>query len=638
MTTPAARPPVTPARGRLRVLASSDLHAQIWPHDYDRDRPTTGIGLARLATTIRRARAECAASILLDNGDLLQGTQMADHLASGRAAGAHPLFAAMNALGYDAATLGNHDFNYGLEVLNRWLGCADFPYVCANVLRRRGAAPQEDTPFLPPYTILSRDIALEDGRVVPIRVAVIGATPPQIMIWDRDMLAGQLEVRGMLPALRHWANHARGAGADLVIALCHSGIGTPTPHDEDEDCALGIAALPEVDAVICGHSHGRLPGTDYLGLPGVSARLGRLAGTPAVMPGSLGSDLGVIDLELTRDTDRGWQVADAKVALRPVGDTPAARDILALTRRDHLQTRRASRTSLAQLRAPLSGLFPLACPAGTLQIVADAQMWRAAAMPGVQKAGLPLLSAVAPFQAGEAGGAVAFTYLPAGPLRRGHLAELAPFPDAVTVLEIDGQILRLWLERGVAGYARLSAGDRDIALTYAEAASYNFEQIHGVTYEIDLTRRGWFAPDGTSHPRTRGDARIRNLRFQGQPVRASDRFAAATNTFRAGGGGRFPALAECPRLGTAPERLRDTLGAYVHATGPLPLPLRAFWHFTPVDAVVTVRSAPWARAEHAAGSGRRIERVGQSGSGHGLFRLDLGTRTPPLKPRAHTAT
>lgn len=609
-------------QGRLRILASSDLHARIWPHDYDTDAQTSGQGLARLGTVIETARSETEASILLDNGDLLQGTQLADDLAR-QPDVPHPMFKAMNALGYDAATVGNHDFNFGLDFLEHRLAEADFPYVCGNIVRHRGDAPSMDQPFLPPFVMIERQIRLGSGSAASIKIAVVGAATPQILTWDKDLIGGRLAARGIVEAVSHWSAQARSEGADIVVALCHTGVGTTQPEDMAEDAALGVAALPSVDVVICGHSHRRLPGPDFAGADGVSAHLGRLAGKPAVMPGAFGSDLGVIDLDLAHGEGR-WRILSAHCALRPVAETAPSKPILAETRGLHLKTRRASRRSLARLSGPLCGLFPLSGHADSLQIMADAQFWKARSLPEMQSSDLPLLSAVAPFRAGGTGGATGFTYVPAGPLRRGHLAEIAPFPNALTVIEVDGETLKIWLERGAAGYRQIAEGDRDVPLLSPDAASYNFETIFGVTYEIDVARPGWFANDGSALDQREDTRRISDLRHNGRLVQPDDRFAVVTNTYRAGGGGRFPRLGECPRIATARETLRETLAAYIAVADKLPGRATPVWRFAPVEATATVLSANWASDDHSARQFHRLEKLGQDSSGQSLFRLHLG--------------
>ncbi|WP_161555941.1 metallophosphoesterase [Mangrovicoccus ximenensis] len=192
-------PPPSPGdapRIHLRLLGISDLHAHLRGHDYDTGRALPAAGLTRLATLIRAARAEAANCLLFDNGDTLQGTALGDWAAAGEGGGApHPMIDALNRLGVDAAVPGNHDFNYGLPFLQAAAAAAAYPLVCANVATRQGTAPQEDETLLPPWTLLERDLADSTGRIRRLRIGVTGAVPPQIMDWDRRILAGREPTR-----------------------------------------------------------------------------------------------------------------------------------------------------------------------------------------------------------------------------------------------------------------------------------------------------------------------------------------------------------------------------------------------------------------------------------------------------------
>ena len=205
---------------RLRILATSDLHANVLPYDYYRDRPDDTVGLARTASLIRGARAEVRNSVLVDNGDLIQGSPLGDYIAyrKGVKAGeVHPIFAGMNLLDYLCATPGNHEFNYGLSFLGFSLSGAKIPFVCANAVKADG------TPLLKPWMVFDREVEDEAGGRQRLRIGVIGFLPPQIVQWDRDHLAGKLGTTDIVEAAeRHMPDLSR--QSDIVVALCHSGI------------------------------------------------------------------------------------------------------------------------------------------------------------------------------------------------------------------------------------------------------------------------------------------------------------------------------------------------------------------------------------------------------------------------------
>ena len=333
----AAAPPA--ARLNLRLMGTSDLHANVFSYDYYRDKPDDRVGLARTAGLIARARAETANTLLLDNGDIIQGTPLGDYIAMSKGlkpGDVHPMIAAMNTLGYAACTLGNHEFNYGLEFLEAALAGANFPAVCCNIFRPDGAL------YVQPWLILERDYRDEAGGAQRLRIGIIGFTPPQIMQWDQTHLAGRVSTIGIAEAARQYVPQLR-EKTDLVIALCHAGISSKPPQPAEENAAVALATVSGIDAMFLGHQHRLLPGPDFAGIEGVDVAAGAIHGVPAFMPGFFGSHLGIIDLALEK-RETGWRVAGAKVEARPI----YARDErsvtpLAVFRRKNAR-RRASRS------------------------------------------------------------------------------------------------------------------------------------------------------------------------------------------------------------------------------------------------------------------------------------------------------
>ena len=215
-------------QAHLRILSTTDLHCHIYPYDYYADKPNDTVGLSRTASLIEAIRAEAGNSILVDNGDYLQGNPLGDYMAykKGMKDGdTHPVIAAMNTLEFDAGTVGNHEFNYGMEFLEHATKTTTRPITCANFARKLGAKPEDDVLVFQPFTILERQLKDGAGREHPIRIGLIGFVPPQIMQWDAGHLAGKYETRDILEAARAWVPELR-QGADIVIALAHSGLST----------------------------------------------------------------------------------------------------------------------------------------------------------------------------------------------------------------------------------------------------------------------------------------------------------------------------------------------------------------------------------------------------------------------------
>ncbi|MFD1194800.1 bifunctional 2',3'-cyclic-nucleotide 2'-phosphodiesterase/3'-nucleotidase [Seohaeicola saemankumensis] len=622
----------------LRLLQTTDLHAHLLAYDYLSDQPADRMGLARLASLIHAARAEAKNCLLLDTGDFLQGSPLGDLYADPQMTDhdrTHPVIATMNSLGYDPATLGNHDFNYGIDFLGRTLLRAAFPLVCANVAHRLGPDPSADDTWLPPWTILTRRVRDRTGGWHDLRIGMIGLLPPQIGIWDRQHLEGRLQTRDMIQAARAHLPDMRAAGADLVVVLCHSGIAPDDGSARMENAALPLAALAGVDAILCGHQHRTFPGPAFSGIAGVDEKAGTIHGKPAVMAGFWGSHLGLIDLTLRRTPD-GWQVSGHRSALRPIfcrADDRTGRalveddsSVVALTRDAHARTLAHVRRPIGHSSQPLHSFFAMVADDPSIQLVAEAQRARVAALlAGTAEGELPLLSAVAPFKAGGTAGPEHFTHVPAGPLKIRNLADLYAFPNLLHAVQVTGDALCNWLEHAAGQFNTIRPGQRDQMLCNPDFPSYNFDVICGLRYVIDPTQPRRFGPDGTLLDR--GARRIREITWNGRAIAADDRFIVATNSYRAGGGGGFDLSVEMRDVALdrpAPgytESIQEVLEAHVagniitHVTRPV-------WRFAPLrDTSALFDSAPAAAEALHDLSGVRIESAGWAPDGFARFRL-----------------
>lgn len=296
---------------KLRLLETTDIHVHIVDYDYFQDRPSVAVGLARTAALIEQARGEVTNSLLFDNGDLIQGNPLGDFVARQRGLGegdVHPVYKAMNLLDYDAANIGNHEFNYGVDFLVRSLDGAEFPYVNANVFIDDGDDDAtNDEPFFTPYLILDRTLMAEDGTPHDIKVGVIGFVPPQIMQWDKQNLTGKVITKDIVDTARVFVPQMKAAGADIVVAVPHSSLTTVDRTGLDENATFYLSEVPDIDAILFGHGHIEFPGRRFADLAGVANDNGLVNGVPAVIPGFWGSHLGVIDLDLSVSDTGAWR-------------------------------------------------------------------------------------------------------------------------------------------------------------------------------------------------------------------------------------------------------------------------------------------------------------------------------------------
>ena len=600
---------------QLRLIGTTDVHARIAAYDYYRDRPDSSPCLAKAATRIAEARREAKNCLVFDNGDLIQGSPLGDWAAEALKGGrtrTHPMIAAMNAIGYDAAALGNHEFNYGLDVLEAALADAKFPALCCNVLRTNGAL------YFKPWTILRLRAIDEDGGERDLNVGVVGFVTPQILRWDRSHLAGRAETVGVVEAARLHVPAARAAGADIVVALCHSGISKLGPAGMEENAGLALAQAGGLDAIFLGHQHQMLPGADFEGVAGVDAANGRVGGVPAVMPGFWGSHIGLIDLTLTQESDR-WRVEDAQVTLRPVAaETPADPATLAAAEAGHRATLAYVRAPVGEIAAPLTSYFAMIGDDASVRIVHDAQLWYA--RQALPDAG-PMLSAAAPFKCGGRAGANYYTDIPGGPIALRHIADLYVYPNGLRVVQATGASVREWLERAASVFQRLDAMSRTPQpLLRPDFAPYDFDSIAGVGYRLDLTAPARYDDQGRMVAQ---DARrVVDLTFGGRPIADEAAFLVVTNSYRAGGGGRFPGCDGGSVVYEAPDANFDALLQYVRAHSRVTVSEGGAWGFAPWPADVTATiDAPPAAAAAAAPSGVRVTPLGPGAPGLLSFRV-----------------
>lgn len=597
----------------LRLLATSDLHAHAFGWDYHADKPQAGRGLSDLAHMIDEARAECPNTLLLDNGDFLQGSPLGDWAAEQGENARHPMISAMNALGYDAATLGNHEFSHGLPLLRRAIADANFPFVSANL------QPLDNGPFAQTAIVIDRDLTDGNGKSRAIRIGITGIAPPQTVIWEAGRIDGQIVASDAVPAATEAVTALRKAGADVVILLAHTGMGAAVDGHGMENVALPLARLSGADAMIMGHTHLVFPAPEAAGVPRGERRL---HGTPAVMPGFFGSHLGRIDMTLRHD-GTAWSLSDTRADLLPA--QPVAEPHLGLDAvcgAAHQAARHWLGTPIGQTEAPLHSYFARVAPCNIMRLVAAAQADHVRQrLAGTALADLPILSATAPFRAGGRGGAANFTDIPAGPLQLRHASDIYPFPNHVVALLLTGDELVDWLERAAIQFTTVDPAQPDQPLVNGDSPSFDFDLIAGLSFQFDLTQPPRFDTRGQCiNPEAR---RTIDLRLGGQRITSADRFIVATNSYRAAGSGGF--------AGCWPDRVllddktatRSALIAFLASGRGMAQTAPYDWSFKPIGASVTFDTAAAAERQVEAVAALCPELVAGADPGYRRFRLHL---------------
>ena len=625
-----------PVELKLRIMETTDVHMNMLSYDYYQDKPTDQYGLSRTVALIRAARAESMNSMLFDNGDLLQGSPMGDVVAKVRPlkdGQVHPAFKVMNQLAYDAANLGNHEFNFGLPFLRRSIEGANFPYVNSNVFiddKDKDSASAKHA--FTPYVLLDRQFRDVQGQVHPIKVGVIGFVPPQIMQWDRANLVGQVVVRDMVDMARMYVPQMRAKGAQLVIAIPHSGFEKGEVGQFAENAVSRLAEVAGIDAILFGHAHAEFPSAAFASYPKVDAAKGTINGVAAVMPGRWGDHLGVIDFTLDNSTGL-WKVLSSQSSIRPIYDRAGKKSLAvpdpmveSAVAEEHALTLTYVRDKVAVSSAPIYSYFALVEDDPSVQIVSNAQIaYVKRAMQGTEYEKYPVLSAAAPFKSGGRQGWSYYTDIPAGALAIKHTADLYIYPNTLKAVLLTGAEVREWLEMSAGQFNQIdSKGAVEQDLINSAFPSFNFDTIDGVTYELDLTEPAKYAVNGKVAVATA--SRVKNLRFDGAPIKADAKFLVATNNYRAYGGGNFPGLSESKVVFDAPEENRQVLVEYLSLSealrpGTMVNPTAdGNWRILPVPGVrMNFLSSSAATKYLANHPGLRL--VKDNGDGSALFEL-----------------
>lgn len=534
--------PARQARGTvsvdLIVAATTDVHGYIRGWDYYANAPDSLRGLARVATIIDSLRKVAPLyPVVVDAGDFLQGNPLAYVAARVDTQMPHPVIAAMNAIGYDAVVIGNHEFNYGLPALQRAMRQADFSMLAANVYTTEGK------PRFRGWAVSTRQ---------GIKIAIVGATTPGSMLWDRDNLAGQLIIRDIVPDVRTAVREARDAGAAVVIVVVHSGLNEPssydtvTTHVPSENVAARLAhVVPGIDLLVYGHSHKEMPDT--------------VIGTTLLMqPKNWATSVAIAHLGMQRRNGR-WHVVSKRSRLVAAVRHREQPVVAAVTQEGH-------RATIAYATAPI-GTTPVAWRADSARVVDT-----------------PLIDFILEVERRAAGAQLASTAafsleasLAAGPITVARLSALYPYDNTLRAVRISGAQLRAYLEQSARYYRRNADGSIDVD---PDIPGFNYDIVAGVDYTIDVSK-----PFGE---------RITTLEFGGRPVAPIDTFTMALNNYRQTGGGGFAMLRDAPVVYDRQLEIRQLLIDEVRRKGTL-LPSDYFhpnWRIVPEAAISRLLKTP----------------------------------------------
>jgi len=553
----------------LRILETTDLHSNMMDFDYYKDTPSEKFGLVRTATLIEAARQESKNSVLVDNGDIIQGSPLGDYMAAKglKQGDIHPVYKAMNTLDYSVGNLGNHEFNYGLDYLHKAISGARFPYINANVIDVKSGKP-----LFTPFLIEPLEVTDREGKTHQLKIGYIGFVPPQIMLWDKANLQGKVTVDDITETARKWVPEMRKQGADIVVAIPHSGLSSEPYKALAENSVYYLSQVPGIDAIMFGHAHAVFPSEDFAAIKGVDISQGTLNGIPAVMPGMWGDHLGVVDMVLDNHGGK-WQVSSAKAEARPIYDKTAKKSLAAedpalvkVLADDHRATREFVSKPIGKSADVMYSYLSLVQADPTVQIVNKAQIdyVKHYIQGDPDLANLPVLSAAAPFKAGgRKNDPASYVEVEKGQLTFRNAADLYLYPNTLVVMKVSGEQVKEWLECSAGQFNQIDANSgKPQSLINWDFRTYNFDMIDGVSYQIDITQPARY--DSECQLINADASRIKQLTWQGKPVDPKATFLVATNNYRAYGG-KFAGTGDQYVAFASPDENRSVVAAWISA-------------------------------------------------------------------------
>ena len=639
----------------VTLMETTDLHQNILGYDYYKLAADNSVGIERTSTLIQQVRAANKNTMLFDAGDIIQGTVLGDYQAlvdKVPCTDKLAIFKAMDAIGYDAGTIGNHEFNYGLaylgQVTGRQFNTPNLPAVSAQAKCQGPAYPQvlanvvsttDSKPIFDPYTIITKTFAATtpDGRTVqvPVKVGVIGFTPPLIMAWDKGNLEGNVTTTGLQETARKYIPEMKAKGADIIVAVSHGGPDNAAYSATMENGNLYLAQVPGIDVLMMGHMHQVFPNATStvaaFNIAGVDKAAGTVAGVPAVMANFWGKNLGVVNLKL-KYTATGWAVDKTATTTATLSTQNADKSYVAadaaiapLVQTEHAGTIAYVKTPIGSTDYRMSSYFADVGDITAIQIVNQAQAayvkdYVAGNLP--QYKSLPVLSVSAPFKSGF-GGATDYTDVASGNLAIFNAADLYLYANTVQAVLVTGADLKAWLEKAATRFNQIDPTKTTAQALVSAFPGYNFDVLDGdgsIKYEIDVTQ-----PLGS---------RIRNLTYNGTAVNPTAQFIVATNNYRASGGGGFPGLDGSKTIYQSPDANRSVLIAYIKKAVTIAKATNGSdrsWHFTRVTTAGPVQfsSAP-ANAALAATDGiagvTQVQADDGTGKGLALYQIDLSVQ------------
>ncbi|PEL52940.1 bifunctional 2',3'-cyclic-nucleotide 2'-phosphodiesterase/3'-nucleotidase [Bacillus toyonensis] len=613
----------------LRILETSDIHVNLMNYDYYQTKTDNKVGLVQTATLVNKAREEAKNSVLFDDGDALQGTPLGDYVANKindpknpvDPSYTHPLYRVMNLMKYDVISLGNHEFNYGLDYLNKVISKTKFPVINSNVYKDdKDNNEENDQNYFKPYHIFEKEVEDESGQKQKVKIGVMGFVPPQVMNWDKANLEGKVKAKDIVETAKKMVPKMKAEGADVIVALAHSGVDKSGYNVGMENASYYLTEVTGVDAVLMGHSHTEVKDV--------------FNGVPVVMPGVFGSNLGIIDMQLKKVSGK-WEVQkeQSKPQLRPIvnneGNVGPDQNLVNEIKDDHQATIDYVNTAVGKTTAPINSYFSLVQDDPSVQLVTNAQKWyveKLFAENGQYNKykGIPVLSAGAPFKAGGRNGATYYTDIPAGTLAIKNVADLYVYPNTLYAVKVNGAQVKEWLEMSAGQFNKIDPKEtKEQPLVNIGYPTYNFDILDGLKYEIDVTQPAKYDKDGKVIKENANANRIVNMTYEGKPVADNQEFIVATNNYR-GSSQTFPGVSKGEVVYQSQDETRQIIVKYMQETPVINPAADQNWTFKPIVADklnTTFDSSP--NAQKYIKKDGKISYVGPSENEFAKYAIDI---------------
>ncbi|WP_050616742.1 bifunctional 2',3'-cyclic-nucleotide 2'-phosphodiesterase/3'-nucleotidase [Bacillus testis] len=663
---PQAAPSITyadvmkPQTVKLRIMETTDTHTNLLPYDYYKGEANDKVGLTKTATLVKEARAEVKNTVLVDNGDTIQGTPLGNYFSKikpVKKGEVHPVIKVMNGMKYDMANLGNHEFNFGLDYLEEVYNDATFPHVNANVyVDDKDDNPDNDKNVFTPYQIVEKKVTDENGKEATLKIGYLGLVAPQITNWDKANLEGKAISKDIVATAQKFVPQMKAEGADIVIAMAHSGFNAAAEaNNMDEDAVLPLSKVEGIDAITFSHTHQIFPTGDEKSLnsifkdkegktdPSLDNVKGTINGVPAVQAGVAGEKLGLIDLTL-QQVDGKWKVVDSKSSTKQIYDNAAKKPVAEVDsalaesiKADSDEVIAYTNGKLGTTTAPIHSYFGLVQDDPSIQVVTAAQKWYAEKHIqsfAPQYKDTPILSVGAPFKAGR-NGVEEYTEIQKGDITIRSAGDLYLYDNTLKAILVKGSTVKEWLEMSAGKFNTIDpAKTEEQPLLNPSFYVFNFDVIDGVTYQVDVTKPAKYKPDGKINDAN--SSRIVHLQYNGKAIDPDQDFIVVTNNYRATGGGNFPGVNGSKIIIDSADENRQILMDYIAEKGEINPSADNNWSIAPIKEPVNVTFTTSPKAETYAKETNNISYTGQTDDkGFGIFKLDLSKAaetTPAPEP------